>query len=387
VFDENYILKDAGAMRVPDNAGFDPGMEIAVNPQQIAFANPIRPQQKGYIYIWVSNESENTKVWFDDLKVTHRSRRVTQATDYYAYGSVLREQKTPEELTYRYKYQGQYAEKDEETGWSHFELREWDPILGRWLVRDPERQHYSPFVGMGNNPVSGVDPDGGWVKGAGLWSNMFKSDSRIYSEQFASSWSSNLVDYTAFKAGNAWGVMAIDKALLGNQRYSTFTSVTGVGTLGGTDGAFETRMLATGQIDFDPMTQLTLGLFAVNGAVTVGSKFLSVGTAPGRSLFWSGVRSSAAADFATANGLTTLEMTTAGSFLNATQGAVLPIFRSSLWTSMSGRFAAGASGNVRALIGSTFRGTASTFIRAERPILMNSLNSGRVTNLTYYIMR
>jgi len=67
VFDENYILKGAGAMRVPDNAGFDPGMEIAADPQQVAFTNPIRPQQKGCIYIWVSNESENTKVWFDDL--------------------------------------------------------------------------------------------------------------------------------------------------------------------------------------------------------------------------------------------------------------------------------------------------------------------------------
>jgi len=128
--------------------------------KQVAFANPIRPQQKGYIYIWVSNESENTKVWFDDLKVTHRSRRVTQATDYYAYGSVLREQKTPEELTYRYKYQGQYAEKDEETGWNHFELREYDPIVARWTSKDPKGQYYSPYVGMGNNPISGVDPDG-----------------------------------------------------------------------------------------------------------------------------------------------------------------------------------------------------------------------------------
>jgi len=136
-------------------------MEIAVTPQQVAFANPIRPQQKGYIYIWVSNESENTKVWFDDLKVTHRSRRVTQATDYYAYGSVLREQKTPEELTYRYKYQGQYAEKDEETGWSHFELREFDPIIGRWLVPDPMRQYWSPYVAYRNNPINIVDPRGG----------------------------------------------------------------------------------------------------------------------------------------------------------------------------------------------------------------------------------
>jgi len=130
----------------------------------VSFANPIRPQQKGYIYIWVSNESENTKVWFDDLKVTHRSRRVTQATDYYAYGSVLREQKTPEELTYRYKYQGQYAEKDEETGWEHFELREFDPIIGRWTSKDPKGEFYSPYVGMGNNPISNNDPDGGTTR-------------------------------------------------------------------------------------------------------------------------------------------------------------------------------------------------------------------------------
>ena len=166
VFDENYVLKDAGALRVPNNAGFDPGMEIAADPQQIVFENPIRPQQKGYIYIWVSNESENTKVWFDDLKVTHRSRRVTQATDYYAFGSILREQKSNDLDQYRYAYQGQFAEKDEETGWSHFELREFDPVVGRWFITDPNYQYWSPYLSMGNNPVNRVDPDGGldWFK-------------------------------------------------------------------------------------------------------------------------------------------------------------------------------------------------------------------------------
>ena len=148
--------------------------------KQVAFANPIRPQQKGYIYIWVSNESENTKVWFDDLKVTHRSRRVTQATDYYAYGSVLREQKTPEELTYRYKYQGQYAEKDEETGWSHFELREYDAVIGRWTSKDPYGQYWSPYVGMGNNPINGVDPDGGYSKFGAAYRNFFSGGSGVY---------------------------------------------------------------------------------------------------------------------------------------------------------------------------------------------------------------
>jgi hypothetical protein len=35
---------------------------------------------------------------------------------------------------------------------------------------------------MGNNPVSGVDPDGRWVKGAGFWKNIFYSDETIRSE-------------------------------------------------------------------------------------------------------------------------------------------------------------------------------------------------------------
>ncbi|MCA6366222.1 MAG: RHS repeat-associated core domain-containing protein [Cytophagales bacterium] len=66
---------------------------------------------------------------------------------------------------YRYGYQGKYAEKDDETGWNHFELREYDPIIGRWTTKDPEGQFDSPYVGMGNDPVNGVDPDGGYLFG------------------------------------------------------------------------------------------------------------------------------------------------------------------------------------------------------------------------------
>jgi hypothetical protein len=32
---------------------------------------------------------------------------------------------------------------------------------------------------MGNNPINGIDPDGGWVKGAGLLRNIFMSDYNI----------------------------------------------------------------------------------------------------------------------------------------------------------------------------------------------------------------
>lgn len=74
---------------------------------------------------------------------------------------MLREAVTEDDETYRWGYQGQFAEKDEETGWNHFELRQYDPIVGRWLSVDPYRQFASPYVGMGNDPVNRVDPDGG----------------------------------------------------------------------------------------------------------------------------------------------------------------------------------------------------------------------------------
>jgi RHS repeat-associated protein len=45
--------------------------------------------------------------------------------------------------------------------WDHFELREYDPSIGRWTSRDPKNQYYSPYIGMGNDPINGTDPDGG----------------------------------------------------------------------------------------------------------------------------------------------------------------------------------------------------------------------------------
>jgi hypothetical protein len=36
----------------------------------------------------------------------------------------------------------------------------YDSGKGRWFALDPARQYWSPYVGMGNNPVSLVDPDG-----------------------------------------------------------------------------------------------------------------------------------------------------------------------------------------------------------------------------------
>ena len=67
--------------------------------------------------------------------------------------------KTTTDGLYRYAFQGQ--EKDPETGMEAFELRLWDGRLGSWLTVDPMGQYDSPYSGMGNNPISRVDPDRG----------------------------------------------------------------------------------------------------------------------------------------------------------------------------------------------------------------------------------
>jgi len=60
---------------------------------------------------------------------------------------------------YRYAFQGQ--EKDPETGKEAFQLRLYDSRINRWLTTDPAGQYASPYLAMGNNWVSRIDPDGG----------------------------------------------------------------------------------------------------------------------------------------------------------------------------------------------------------------------------------
>ncbi|MCG8477248.1 MAG: hypothetical protein MI784_17415, partial [Cytophagales bacterium] len=78
--------------------------------------------------------------------------------DYYPFGSLMRRYASGKR--YRFGYQGDFSEEDAETGWNAFEARMYDAKIGRWLSTDPARQFASPYVGMGNNPVMGVDPNG-----------------------------------------------------------------------------------------------------------------------------------------------------------------------------------------------------------------------------------
>lgn len=97
-------------------------------------------------------------VFTPDVSGPGKAVTLLTVTDYYPFGSVM-PGRSANQSAYRYTYQGQ--EYDASLSWNAFELRTYDGRLGRWANADPYRQHASPFVGMGNNPVSRIDPDGG----------------------------------------------------------------------------------------------------------------------------------------------------------------------------------------------------------------------------------
>ncbi len=86
-------------------------------------------------------------------------RQKKNALDYFSGGMQMPNRNVVGD--YRYGYQGQFAETDPETGKVAFQLRLYDSRINRWLTTDPYRQYASPYLAMGNNWVSRVDPNGG----------------------------------------------------------------------------------------------------------------------------------------------------------------------------------------------------------------------------------
>ena len=62
--------------------------------------------------------------------------------------------------SYRYGYQGQ-EKVGNGSNWYNFNLRMYNPSIGRFNTIDPYSQFNSPYLAMANNPISFVDPDGG----------------------------------------------------------------------------------------------------------------------------------------------------------------------------------------------------------------------------------
>ncbi len=170
-FDERFELVPAvdGGVQQQQVAG-----SVGAGGSTLGISN-IKAPRNGYVYVYVSNESDND-VYFDNVNITLDAGHIIEESHYYAYGlkiTGISSKKIPYanegQLKNNYLYQGVFSEFDDELNWNDFALRNYDPQIGRWLQIDPYDEFASPYVGMGNDPVNMVDPNGGNVfSGIGL---------------------------------------------------------------------------------------------------------------------------------------------------------------------------------------------------------------------------
>ena len=151
-------LVDQGTAQVPAAAeGKWQPLNLTVN---------VNIEEPAELEVWVQN-LDAQYVYFDDLKIEHQVGALVAENHFYPYGqrNDALSWTRPSVRSYGRGYQGQNTRFDEETGYDNFELRLYDSRIGRWLSTDPMGQYHSPYVGMGNDPVNGIDPDGGWLFG------------------------------------------------------------------------------------------------------------------------------------------------------------------------------------------------------------------------------
>ncbi len=135
------------------------------NPNQLEtiLRSEMQVQRNGYLHAYVSNGG-TAPVHFDNMMVSLIQGKVRQFNDYYPYGLSISGVNGVNG-----SYKNMYTSKELQNGefasgrgleMYDFDARFYDPQLGRWFAPDPAEQFYNPYLAMGNNPVSYVDPDG-----------------------------------------------------------------------------------------------------------------------------------------------------------------------------------------------------------------------------------
>lgn len=163
----NWILFDNQMKPVITNDGKNSGAE------QVGSSGSYTPHviigkeltKSGYLYIYVSNETQGVNVFFDNLQVTHVKGPLTEETHYYPFGLTMQgiSSKSAGEIENKKKFVSQ--EFNDDLGWNtyQFKFRTHDPQTGRFLQIDPLSDKYTyntTYAYAENRPIDGIDLEG-----------------------------------------------------------------------------------------------------------------------------------------------------------------------------------------------------------------------------------
>jgi RHS repeat-associated protein len=175
LFDENFVLKDFGFDQISNSAA-----QVGVSPvtPHDYLSLHVKAQQKGFLYIYVSNENPTVQnVYFDELKITY-TEGVEQVANYYAFGLAQGSNgfSKPTLVNQPLLYNGKELQDELNLGWEDYGARMYMADIGRWYVQDNKASkylEYSPYNYALNNPIRFIDPDGNdiWDLIQDAWNN------------------------------------------------------------------------------------------------------------------------------------------------------------------------------------------------------------------------